>query len=113
MACEDVLEINGRRYVAEKSPTPGTLKIVVFPRGWVVVGNVEYVYDDDSPSSIRLTNASVIRLWGTTKGLGEIALGGPTSKTVLDPCGTVTAPVSSIILIIDCEESKWTRKNSK
>lgn len=113
MACEDVLEINGRRYVAEKPATPGTLKIVVFPRGWILVGNAEYVYEDGSPSSIRLTNASVIRLWGTTKGLGEIALNGPTSKTVLDSCGTVTSPIQSILLVIDCEESKWTSKPSK
>lgn len=113
MACEDVLEINGQRYVKEKPPAPGTLKIVVFPRGWIVVGNVSYVYGDGEPASIRLTNASVIRRWGTTKGIGEIAMAGPTSNTVLDPCGVVTSPISSILLIFDCEESKWTKKISK
>lgn len=54
-------------------------------------------------ASVRLTNASVIRLWGTTHGLGEIALCGPTPKTILDPCGTVTLPLTAVIAILDCQ----------
>lgn len=34
-----------------------------------------------------LTNASFIRRWGTTKGLGQLAISGATSDTILDPCG--------------------------
>lgn len=46
--------------------------------------------------------ADVIRVWGTTKGLGEIALNGPTAKTVLDPCGDVFIPVRQVRFICPC-----------
>ena len=49
-----------------------------------------------------LKDAAVVRAWGTTKGLGEIALNGPTSSTKLDPCGTVRFPASSVLFSIDC-----------
>ena len=45
-----------------------------------------------------LTNASVIRYWGTVAGLGEIAADGPTSKTRLDPIPDGTkVPESAVI----------------
>jgi hypothetical protein len=50
-----------------------------------------------------ITNASNIRIWGTTNGLGEL-VSGPTSKTVLDHVGTVRAPMRAVISII---EAKW------
>ncbi len=43
----------------------------VLQRGWVMVGEFSKVGSDCS-----LTNAAVIRYWGTTKGLGEIAENG-------------------------------------
>lgn len=79
------------------------IKIVILQRGWVMVGR--FVREGEI---ITLTNANVIRLWGTSKGLGEIALGGPIPKnTILDPCGTVTIHVLTTIAIIDCEAGKW------
>ena len=39
-----------------------------------------------SGNECKLAKASVIRSWGTTKGLGEIAGNGPTSNTKLDKC---------------------------
>jgi hypothetical protein len=80
----------------------GDLKIVILDRGHVLVGNVKI--DGDW---IETTNASVIRRWGTTRGLGEIAMGGPTSETILDPIGTVRSPVRALIGLVDCEEGKW------
>jgi hypothetical protein len=77
-------------------------KIVVLQRGWVVVG--DYAKGDNE---VVISNASVIRRWGTTKGLGEIAENGPTSSTVLDKCGTVRAHEQAVIMAIDCNQDKW------
>ena len=81
--------------------TNGDIKIVVLDRAYVYVGRVQI--DGDF---IRLTNAKNIRVWGTTKGLGEL-VGGPTSSTKLDVVGTVAAPMRAVISIIDVEQSKW------
>jgi len=56
------------------------IRIVALQRGWVFIGR--YLAKDDY---VTLTNASVIRLWGTTKGIGELC-DGPTKATKLDPC---------------------------
>jgi hypothetical protein len=72
--------------------------IVVLDRGFVYVGDVSC----DSDWCV-ITNASNIRIWGTTNGLGEL-VSGPTSKTVLDRVGTVRAPMRAVISII---EAKW------
>ena len=80
----------------------GDLKIVILDRGHVLVGNV--TVDGDW---IETTKASVIRRWGTTRGLGEIAMNGPTSETILDPIGTVRSPVRALIGLVDCEAGKW------
>jgi len=60
-------------------------RIVVLTNGWVFVG--EYHHEAGKPAF--LTAASCVRKWGTTAGLGELALNGPTSLTVLDACGIV------------------------
>lgn len=80
----------------------GDLRIVILQRGWVVVGNV-YVDGEE----YRIENAKVVRIWGTTKGLGEIALGGPTKDTKLDDCGTVRSHVLGVVAQLDCNEAKW------
>ena len=75
-------------------------KIVVADRGWVFLGDV---YSDSNGDQL-INDAKVIRNWGTTKGLGEIALTGPTSKTILDDAGTVQVPARSVVALFDC---KW------
>ena len=75
------------------------IKIVVAQSGWVFVG--EY---SEEPGKIVLANAHNIRRWGTTKGLGEIALKGPTPETVLDPYGVVHLHISAVLLSISCSE---------
>jgi hypothetical protein len=83
-------------------PAPESkVQIVIAPRGWVFVG---YCSKDDSDLIIERSN--VIRIWGTTKGIGELK-DGPTDKTVLDPCGTTRVPLTAVLARIDCEESKW------
>ncbi len=78
--------------------------IVVADRGYVYVGNVNL---DDQFAVV--TNAKNVRVWGTTKGLGELALCGPTSSTKLDDVGTVRIPMRAIISLIDSEAEKWNK----
>ncbi len=81
----------------------GNIKIVILQRGWVMVG-----YFERSGNDCKLSKASVIRSWGTTKGLGEIAAGGPTSSTKLDKChGLVEFDYLTVVAQVACEESKW------
>jgi hypothetical protein len=77
-------------------------QIVVLNRSWNIVGDVER--DGDF---YLITNGSVIRRWGTTKGLGELAMNGPLKETVLDPVPLIKAHRDQVIFTMDCEESKW------
>jgi len=104
------ISINGKVYIPKDSVSErdinNDIKIVVLQRGWIVVGRFERL-----GSQCKLHNASVIRKWGTTYGLGEIATGGPTSNTILDRCkGIVEFDYLTVVLTIDCEVSKWQSK---
>jgi hypothetical protein len=76
--------------------------IVVVDRGYVYVGDVEM---DELFAIIK--NARNVRYWGTERGLGQLALEGPTEKTKLDNVGTVRIPARAIISVIDTEAIKW------
>ncbi len=78
------------------------IQILVLQRGWVVVGEVT-----KEGSEVVVSKSSVIRRWGTTKGLGEIAAGGPTADTVLDPAGTVRVHELAVVMSLDCDAEKW------
>lgn len=95
--------IDGMEYmpVSEATLTPSVKQIVVLQRGWVVVGDVH-----DDGEEITITSASVIRVWGTTKGLGELA-DGPTSSTKLDAAGDVRALKLAVVLRMDVDAAKW------
>lgn len=81
----------------------GEKKIVILQRGWILVGKFER-----KGSDCKLHNASVIRNWGTTRGLGEIAENGPTDSTKLDPCyGTVEFDYLTVVALIGVNEKKW------
>lgn len=96
--------LDGIGYVrADSIPVPiGDVKIVILQRGWVFVGRLSK--DDEQ---YTLNNAKVVRVWGTSKGLGEIALNGPTTKTILDPAGTVEFHALTVVAILNADESKW------
>lgn len=102
----DTIEVNDKTYYSEKPNNlefNGEYKIVVLQRGWVVVGKMER-----EGSQCKLHNAAVIRNWGTTKGLGEIAEAGPKKDTKLDPCnGVVEFDYLTVILTIAVNEAKW------
>lgn len=108
----NTITLNGTEYIPATEAAlkpPASIRILVLQRGWIIVGNV---HDDPESDELTITKSAAIRLWGTTKGLGEIALNGPTSKTVLDPAGTCRVHRLAVVLSIDCEESKWATKLS-
>mgnify|MGYP001579568028 CR=1 FL=1 len=79
----------------------GDIKIVVVDRGFVYIGYVEF-----SDNFVTIKNAFNIRVWGTSKGLGEL-VDGPTSSTKLDKVGTVLVPRLALISLINVRKSKW------
>lgn len=105
MAAPNTIKIDEVEYVRKdlSKVHDGPVKIVVLDRGFVYIGRVE-IKDD----FIVITNAKNIRIWGTSKGLGQLALDGQTSMTQLDDVGTVRAPMRALISMIDVDQSKWT-----
>lgn len=71
-------------------------QIIVIERGWVVVGNCVA-----KRGFLDITEGSVIRHWGTERGLGQLAIEGPTKTTVLEPTGHIIVPMTSVIMRID------------
>ena len=63
----ETITVNGKTYYSEPANHfEGDIKIVILQRGWVMIGRFE-----KNGSECKLHDASVIRNWGTTKGLGE------------------------------------------
>lgn len=90
----------------KKKITDGGIRICVLQRGWVVIGR----YSQEG-SECKLTDANVIRTWGTTKGLGEIAENGPIeNKTILDRCPDVIFHELVGVFQIQCRGEKWESK---
>ena len=75
------------------------INIVVLQRGWVVIGNLS-----KNGEYYTLNNAYVIRRWGTSEGLGELALKGKQSETVLEKTGTVKFHELTTVAILSCDE---------
>ena len=78
------------------------VRIVILQRGWVMVGRYS-----ESGDECKLTDCSNVRIWGTSRGLGEIAEGGPTGSTKLDKQPVTRFHKLTVIATIDCVESKW------
>jgi len=100
------IKIDNEVYVPKKSiknlGKQTKKQIVILNRGWVVVGD----YSEKGDEGI-VENASVIRVWGTTKGLGELAENGPLTNTKLDPCPTVRFNKLTMVARMDVNEEKW------
>jgi len=98
--------IDGTEYV--KAKQDGDIKIVVLQRGWALIGRY-----NRNGERCSLTDASVIRAWGTTKGLGQLAKEGPQSNTKLDPThGEVEFHELTSVLTISVDQEKWADKLS-
>ena len=81
-----------------------SLSLVILPRGWVMVGECK-----ENENKLIVKNASVVRRWGTTKGLPELANKGPLSGTVLDGKCEMEFPNSSIIAKMTCDKKAWAK----
>lgn len=77
------------------------VQIVVLQRGWVVVGRFS-----QASQECKLTDGFVIRNWGTSKGLGELAESGPLSGTKLDPIPESRFHELTIVMRMKCSD-KW------
>lgn len=94
----------GATHQPHKIIEDGGIKIVVLQRGWVVVGRYSQNGQD-----CKLTDAAVIRVWGTTKGITEL-VDGPTSKTVLDKTNKpITFHELTVVMTLDAEEKAWSK----
>lgn len=81
------------------------IRIVVLQRGWVVVGNVYKTGQD-----FTLKNGSVVRNWGTEKGLGQLASNGPLANTKLDQSPDMHFHELTVVMMISCKEAAWLGK---
>ncbi len=86
-------------------PLNEKMVIVVLQRGWVVVGK----YSREG-TRCELSPAAVVRRWGTTNGLPELASNGPLSETKLEKASQpIVFHELTTVLILECDESKWKR----
>ena len=101
----ETIKINEIEYVRKDAlkTNEGPIKIAVLDRGFVYIGHIAI---PDDGQMLVITHAKNIRVWGTTKGLGEL-VSGPTPSTKLDNVGTVRVPFRALISLIDVEQDKW------
>jgi hypothetical protein len=84
--------------------TTSRINILVVEAGWVLVGE-PFVGE----KNIELQRAHVVRVWGTDKGIGQLALNGPTETTVLDKLGVAYVERSHLHFMIECDDKAWSK----
>jgi hypothetical protein len=77
-------------------------QIVVLQRGWVAIGDLT-----KKGEYMELTNASIIRRWGTKQGLGQLASEGKQSNTELEPTPKMKFHELTVITTIEVDATKW------
>jgi hypothetical protein len=97
-----VLEKDVKVQLTKKNIKPTKKQIVILNRGWVIMGDYSEKGDD-----CTLTNAFVIRKWGTTNGLGELAEKGKLADTILDSTPDVHFNKLTMVARLDVNESNW------
>ena len=98
------ITIDGIEYVKKGSEEPknSNIKIVILQRGWVFIGRWSQEGD-----VCTLENAYTIRTWGTTNGLGQLALEGKQNSTKLDKAGRVQFHPLTVVASLDCKDELW------
>lgn len=77
--------------------------ILVIAAGWVIICRQSLT------DPTRIVDARVIQHWGTTDGLAQIALHGPTSNTTLSATFSGYVPPAGILFAIDVADGvSWT-----
>jgi hypothetical protein len=92
--------IDGIKYIEQNKES--SIKVVILQRGWNMIGRFQREGMD-----CTLTDAYVIRRWGTNKGLGQLAIEGMQSETVLDKVGIAHFDYLTVVAAFDCNQSKW------
>ncbi|WP_052198378.1 hypothetical protein [Pectobacterium fontis] len=90
--------------VKSESSSPienGARYIVTLQRGWIVVGDVT-----KSGDYLSITNASVIERWGTSEGLGQLAISGPTDDTRLRKTSDLLTHELTVIHLMRVQNNK-------
>ncbi len=77
----------------------GQIVIVVLPRGFVLVGEWW-----QTGRYVTVKNGAVVRRWGTSNGLGELAEKGSLSGTVLDSSPPMKFIETAVIMTHECSE---------
>ena len=97
------ITLNGVEY-APVNDDSAKHQIVVLDRGFVVAGMVSI-----KDSYVTISDCVCIRVWGTTKGLGQLAIDGPTDKTKLDKQPITKVHELQVVQLIDIETGleKW------
>jgi hypothetical protein len=80
------------------------IRIIILQRGWNLIGRFS---EDEKGNFIIEEPCYVIRRWGTTGGLGQLAIEGPQGETKLDKTPTCRGHESALIYTIDVDEAKW------
>ncbi len=83
----------------------GGVRIVILQRGWVAVGRYAR-----KGRQCKLVNGYIIRKWGTTEGLSELAIKGPLANTILDKSPDIEFHQLTEIANIQCDEDMWLNK---
>lgn len=92
--------IDGVTYQATENE--GDTKIVVVSHGFVLVGRV--TLDGDF---LIINDCRCVRFWGASRGLGELAAGGPTGSSKLDCQPSTKVHQNQVVMVINCNEEKW------
>lgn len=107
MAKQEIIELNGKKYV-EFDPNTKDIRpavetdhiIVIAQRGWIFEGH----RDKSVTDKIQLLNASVVRSWSNGKGIGGLCTNASKADYKLDPVGIISFPNEGVIATIDVTE---------
>lgn len=79
------------------------MTIWVLDNHWCIIG----VLVKETDESIKVSDAMVIRRWGTNEGLGQLAIEGIRPETILDRQPPTTIYKNQITFSMECAEI-WT-----
>lgn len=72
---------------------------LVIEQGWILKGEIS----GETESTIKLSNASVVRSWNNGKGIGGIAKAENKAEYTLDYIGDVNIYANKVLFSIPCE----------